>query len=234
MSEEKLFEEYMEEKPTGFSAFLKSPKGWLTAFGVILGLVLAIFFYKSAVLDVMGKEEVKESVHLIVQDSRWYEKEVTPQEIKIVPAVTLKIKNTGKRALQYMDINIVYVFEETGNSFGDGMARILVKPLEPGETTEEILVKSTFGYSATSKEAFMKNKKEWKKAQAKIFVRAKGSALVRIGDIIPVKQEIFGYNPKENNVDEKPEEYTDLPTKELAHGIRIVKQTSQWYDKVET
>jgi hypothetical protein len=234
MSEEKLFEEYMEEKKGGLAEFFKSPKGWMVVFIVIVGIILLVLFYKSAILDVMSGEEVRESVQVVWHDTQWADKEVTPQEVKIVPSIRLKIKNIGKRPLQYMDIQAVFLLEETGATFSDGLVRIFKEPLQPGETSEEITIKALYGYSATSRAAFMENKEEWKKMQAKIFARAKGSSLVPIGEVYPVKQVIEGFDPESDTGEKKPEEYPDEATAQLAHSIRIVQQDSLWVDKIVT
>jgi hypothetical protein len=234
MSDNNLFEEYMEEKPKGVSSLLKTPKGWLILFTAVLIAVLAALFYKSAVLDTMSGEEVRESIKVTQIEALWMDKEVTPQEVKIVPAVRMKIQNVGKSSLQYMDIQAVFVLEEDGIAFSDGMVRIFREPLEPQAISDEIVIKALFGYTATSKAAFLDNKKEWKKVQAKVFVRAKGSELVRISEIIPVKQVIDGFNPETVTADGKPIEYQDEATAKLAHSLQIVQQDSLWVDKIET
>jgi hypothetical protein len=230
MSENKLFEEYMDEQKPGF---FKTPKGWMILIVAIIGVILAILFYKSAVIDTMGGEELKNSVEIVWHDTEWVDKESTPQEIKIVPSIRLKIKNTGERDLQYMDIEAVFVYEETGLTFSEGWVNLFKEPLKPGETSEEIVIKAGFGYSATSKAAFMQNKVEWKKMQVKLFSRARGSSLVRIGELLPVKQVIAGYDESAGQ-EEKPVEYSDEATEKLARSIQVVSHDSMWVDKAAT
>lgn len=227
MSENQLFEEYMDEKKPGF---LKTPKGWMILVVSVMAVILAILFYKTAVLDVMSAEELKSSVQLLDIDTEWVDKESTPQEIKIVPSIRLKVKNIGQRELQYMDINAVFITEEDGKTFSEGFVNLFKEPLNPGKTSGEIIIRADYGYSASSKAAFMQNKTEWKKMQVKLFTRAKGSSLVRIGEIIPVKQVIAGYD-ESAAPEEKPTEYSDEATKKLAHSLQVVNQDSLWVDK---
>ncbi len=196
MNQENLFEEYLgDEDPGGAARFFKTPRGLLTLFSILLGIVVTVIFINTVIFGTMSAEEVRESIDITWHETHWVDKQITPQETKIVPSIRLKIRNSGKRPLQYLDIQAVFVFEETGDTLGDGMIRLFKEPLQPGETSPEISIKSLFGYSASSKAKFIQNKKEWKKVQAKLFARAKGSSLVRIGEIIPVKQEIEGYDP---------------------------------------
>lgn len=227
-----LFEAYAAEKKGGLANLLKTPQGWLLIFSVLAGIVLLALFYKTAVLDVMSNEEVKNSIQILSIKTTWINKDITPQEVKIVPVVRLKIKNIGKIALQYMDMEAVFEQVDTGIAFSDGMVRLFEKPLKPGETSEEIVIPSFFGYTATSKAAFMANKNEWKPLQAKLFARAKGSSLVRFGGLYPIPQEIEGYHPGQDNEQEKPSDYANPITKLLAHSLQIVSQESQWLDKL--
>ncbi|MCP5048447.1 MAG: hypothetical protein GY940_14855 [bacterium] len=231
MSEDKLFEEYLDDEHGEPGGFFKQPKGWLIIFTVVLGVVLTVLFINSAIIQTMSAGEIEESVDVVWHKAQWVDKKATPQEIKIVPSVRLKVRNSGKRPLQYLDIQAVFIFEETGSPVGDRMVRLFKEPLPPGETSPEILISSRFGYSAKSKAKFMENKKDWKKVQAKLFARAKGSPLVRIGEIIPIPQEIEGFETGSTGGDEKPSEYLDKNTIELAHSIRVVNQDSLWVDK---
>ncbi|UCH93784.1 MAG: hypothetical protein JSV88_26440 [Candidatus Aminicenantes bacterium] len=231
MTDDKIFEEYLEKKEQGISGFFKNPKSWVILVCVVVAIILLVVFLKT-LSEGMSSQEVKNSIQIAWHDTKWVDKEVTPQEVKIVPTISLKIKNVGERPLQYMDIEAVFEFIETGLVHSDGMARVLTKePLMPGETSEEIFIKSLYGYSATSRAAFMQNKAEWKPMQVKIYARAKGSGLVRVGDVYPVKQVIEGYDETLKPGDQMPDDYADEVTRELAHSIRIVEQDSLWVDK---
>jgi len=231
MTGDKIFEEYLEKKQRGISGFPKKGKSWVIIISMVAAVILIAIFFKS-MSDSMSSEEVKNSVEIAWYDTLWVDKEVTPQEVKIVPAIKVKIKNVGKRALKYMDIEAVFEFVESGAVHSDGMARVLSKEaLMPGEISEEIFIKSLYGYSASSRAAFVQNKEEWKEMQVKLFVRAKGSGLVRVGELYPVKQVIEGFDETAQTGDQMPRDYQDEATRELAHSIRIVQQDSLWVDK---
>ena len=234
MTGDQLFEEYIEKEQRGVSAFFKNPKSWILIVGIVAAVVLVLIFIKS-LAEGMSSGEVKESIEIIGVDTKWVDKEVTPEEVKIVPAITFKIKNVGKRPLQFMDLEAVFHFVETGAVHSDGMARILIDtPLNPGETSDEIVIKSLYGYSGQSRGSFYKNKDEWKQMEVKLFARAKGSGLVPVGETYPVKQVIEGFNPTDEAGEQMPEDYPDDATRELAQSIRIAEQDSLWVDRVVT
>jgi hypothetical protein len=233
MTEDKLFEQYLDREKKGMAGFFKNPKSWVILVSIIVGAVLVYSFYQSVIMGGMSREEVKNSLEVVWHDTQWVDKKVTPQEIKIVPCISIKVKNVGQRPLQYVDINAVFEFEESGAVFDDGMARLFKEPLNPGETSEKIVIKSSYGYSASSRGAFMENKDKWKKMQAKLFARAKGSGLVRIGGLYPIKQEIEGI---EKNIDlaQAQIQYANEDTRELAQSIQVVYNDSMWVDRVVT
>jgi hypothetical protein len=234
MTNEKIFEEYLENGKDGGDGFFKNPRTWVLLVIVIAAILLLVYFYKLVIVEGMSRDEIKNSIEIAWTDTRWVDQKITPQEVKIVPSISLRIKNVGKRALQYIDINAVFEFVESGTVFDEGLARVLKEPLQPGETSEKVFVQSSLGYTASSREAFMKNKDKWKKMQAKIYARGKGSGLVRIGDVYPVKQEIEGYEEELQSTGEERKEYQNEHTRELAYSIRVVKQDSLWVDKVVT
>ncbi len=223
MSEnETIFKEYLKEKK-GFSDFFKQPKSWVILVCVLAGIILLVLFYKSTVLDIMSKEEVSRSIEVVEHDSTWVVKESTPYDVKIVPSITFKIKNTGKRPLQYVSLEGRFEYEDTGKLFNDGAAHACKEPLLPGEVSDEISIKAFFGYSGRSKGHIINNK-EWRKIRVKLFARTKGSGPTRIGDIYPIKQEIKGFS---GTIDERSFE-------KIGKTLQMVTVDSIWVDRIRS
>jgi hypothetical protein len=223
MSEdEPIFKEYLKEKKS-FSDFLKQPKTWLIFFCVLAGIVLVVLFYKSTVLDIMSKEEVSRSIEVLEHDTVWVVKESTPYDVKIVPSITFKIKNIGKRPLQYVSLEGRFEYEETGKLFNDGAAHACKEPLLPGEVSKKIFIKAFFGYSGRSKGHIINNK-EWKKIRVKLFARTKGSGPACIGDSYPIKKEIKGFS---GTIDEESFE-------KIGKTLQLAAVDSIWVDRIRS
>lgn len=231
MTEEKLFEKYMEKEGGGVSGFFKNPKSWVILTSIVAAVILLVIFYDMVIVGGMSSEDVRSSIEIVWHDSKWVDKKVTPQEVTIVPSISIKVKNIGQRPLHYVDFLAVFAYEESGTVFGDGMARVFKEPLRPGDVSEVIFIRSNFGYSATSREAFLANKGMWKKATVKIAARSKGSGVVNISDTYPVKQQIEGMADSGQS---KPQEYQNEDTRKLAHSIRVESQESIWVNKLVT
>jgi len=171
--------------------FYKRTKFWASVLLVAVGLVLILLFYKTVIQDTMTDKEVAESIQIVWHDSTWVDKKVRPDEATIVPAFTFKIKNTGRRPLQYVAFNCIFVFEESGENLTDGFVEAVKKPLPPGEVSGEIFVKGFYGYRATSKPAFIKNMANWKPIKVKVYAKSKNSGQVLLG-IFPIQKKIEG------------------------------------------
>jgi len=233
-NEENIFEKYLEKENGGIKGFFKRPKSWVIILMTIVAIVIAILFYRSTVIGGMSGEEIKKSVTIVWYDTKWVEKSSLPMEVKIVPSVRLKIKNTGNRPLQSMDIDAVFERVDTGEGFDDGFVRVFEKPLQPGETSEEILVAANYGYTARSKASFLKNKETWKKMRARIFARSMGSGLIQVGDVIQVKQEVEGVTEESVSAQPVDSDFPDEITRELGTSLQVEQQDSLWINKVST
>jgi hypothetical protein len=181
-----MFKSVTEKTP-----FYKQTKFWTSMLIFVFVLVFILLFYKTVIKDTMTDKEVASSIQVVWHDSIWVDKKVRPDEATIVPAFTFKIKNIGKRPLQYIGFNCIFLFEESGENLTDGYTEAVKKPLPPGEVSDEIYVKGFFGYRATSKPAFIKNMANWKSVKVKIYAKTKNSGQVLLG-IFPIQKKIEG------------------------------------------
>lgn len=181
-----LFKDITEKAP-----FYRRTKFWASVLLCVIAIVLVFVFYKTVIQDTMTDKEVAESIQIVWHDSIWVDKKVRPDEATIVPAFTFKIKNTGRRPLQYVGFNCIFIFEETGENLTDGYVEAVKKPLLPGQVSDEIFVKGFFGYRATSKPAFIKNMANWKNVKVKIYAKSKNSGQVLLG-VFPIQKKIEG------------------------------------------
>lgn len=226
-----IFEKYLDKKK-GLADFLKEPRSW-----VIIVTTLAVIFtifaiYKFVIVDRMGPQEVKNSIQVLELDSKWVESEGSEGGIKIVPSITFKIKNTGKRPLHYVTLEGIFQFEEPGNkTYFDGVAQVCKEPLQPGEVTGEIYIKTFNGYTASSKQAFLQNKENWKKMNVKIFAKTSGSGPVAIVDKYPVKQVIEGMEDLQGYESDAEKERLAQNTDRVAKSIQITWNETKWLDR---
>ena len=221
-----IFEGYLKKHT--FKERIKQPKFWTTLLIIAIGIFLLI----QLVLMQKGSistDELQKSIKIVWQNSQWVNKEITPYEVKVVPSITFKIKNIGKRTIKNVKFVGVFEFTETGDQIGDGVTPLLKKPLKPGETSNEIFIKSLYGYSATSKEAFLKNEAEWKDIKVKVFAKT-NAGFANLG-IFPVKKEIEGIKEDFKSTEEAVDSEKAKMSEELGRSIQVDSQKTYWVDK---
>ncbi len=223
------FEKYLAEGK-GLGHFLKQPRSWVMIVTLFIGILVVYLAYKYLIVEKMSAEELNKSIEIVWLDTKWVEKDVTPHSVKIVPTVAFKFKNVGSRPLQYVNFEGVFEFADTGRVHTDGIASACQQPLVSGGVSDEVFIRAFFGYSATSKQAFLQNIEEWKRMNVKIFANSKGSGHVRIGNIYPVKQVIEGMEEETEQVKEDLEK----DAKKITRSIQVVWHDSLWLDRKVT
>jgi len=182
-------------------------------------------------MDIMTPEEVSKSIEVVWQDTKWLDKDVTPNEVKVVPSIRFKIKNVGLKTLEYVNFEGVFRIEDTDKELGSGGALEFKDGLEPGEKSGEIFIKSNFGYAGSSKANIMKNK-EWKQVRVTLYARTKGSGPAVFGDTYTVKKVIEGLTdtPDASAKGEKTE-LQEKSFEKIGKVLQIFEQDSVWVEK---
>lgn len=223
-NEQDVFDHYLKKKKT-FSQLIKQPKFWSILIVAIVGIYLIFQFFLTSARS-LSTQELKASIEIVWHETSWVNKEVTPYGVTIVPSITLKIKNIGTKPLKYVKFIGIFLFEENEKQLSDGFISVFRKPLEPGETSEEIFIKAFNGYKAKSKESFFKNKTGWKKVKVKVF--AGTSSTPALLGIFSVKQEIEGLEAGDISESQSEASEKTYLTDELRKSIQIVWNESYW------
>jgi hypothetical protein len=172
---EEIFEEYL--KPKRYK-----PRFWVWVTLVISAIILVIV-YKITVIDTaINPEELKPSIEIFNLDSQWVVlEEIDTKEFKgivLVPQISFQVRNIGNVVLR----NVYFLGEfrllDRAKNLGEGSQMAFRKPLNPGETSERIVLTCGAGYRASSKTAFKNNIKEWKRAMVEIYVKTGSSKLI--------------------------------------------------------
>ena len=225
-----IFEKYVKEKKSP-SQLLKEPRTWVIIVTTLVSIFALYAAYHFLAVGKMSPEDVKSSIELLDLESRWVEAEATPVGVKIVPTVRFKMKNVGKRALHYVTLEAIFEFEQMGKTHFDGVAQACREPLQPGETTGEIYIKSHHGYTASTKQAFIQNKENWDKMKVKVFAKTSGSGPIPIIDKFPVEQVIKGMEDTETSLSPEDKAKLEKNTERVSQSIKIISQESKWLDR---
>ena len=131
----------------------------------------------------MTSEELKAAVEVTDYSSAWVSKyyQPWPERLILVPQISFRIKNLGAKPLTYVNFNAVYNFKGDPENFGDAfMAAIRGKAVQPGATSDLIVLKSNLGVDGKNL-AGIRDNPEWKQAEVRLFAISKGSSPVLLG-----------------------------------------------------
>jgi hypothetical protein len=98
----------------------------------------------------------------------------------LVPEVSFRIRNIGKKELSYVFLLGVFRFMDNGKFIGEGYQMAFRRPLPAGEESAKIILKAGFGYRASSAEAFEKNTENWRNSLCELFVKSHNSGLTTV------------------------------------------------------
>jgi len=177
-------QEKMEILQDYYKSFWRNSKFWL---GVVLFFFLLFFafMYKKTVLDTsINPRQLKASLEFFDISSQWVVNEQVNYDdfrgIILVPEVSFRIRNIGKRDLSYVFLLGVFRFMDNGKFIGEGYQMTLRRPLPPAGESQKITLKAGFGYRATSTAAFEKYKQNWRNSLCDLFAKSHNSGLTGV------------------------------------------------------
>jgi len=111
---------------------------------------------------------------------------------KLVPSVTLKLRNKGSEPLRSVQINAIFKRvgerEMWGEYFGWAVQR--EQPLQPGATTGPLVMRSTLGYTGTQPRMQMLQNKEFVDARVEIFLKQGSKVLTKLAEF-PIDRQLL-------------------------------------------
>ncbi len=178
-----------------YQSFWRNSKFWLGVVLLIIVLAFGYIFKKTIVDTTIHPQQLKSALEFFDISSQWVVNErITDEDfngIILVPEVSFRIRNVGRKDLNYVFLLGVFRFMDNGKFIGEGYQMSLKHPLSPGGESERIILKSGFGYRASSAEAFEKYKKKWRNSLCELFVKSHNSGLVSV-KIFYISRKIAG------------------------------------------
>lgn len=156
----------------------------VAAIFIIIAIFMAFAFNKIGLMNTLTPEELEASLEVMDVETKWVEKyyQPWPPKLTLVPAISFRIKNLTDKPLKYVNFNANFRFFDDYENLGDAfLAAIRNIPVEPGETSDTILLKSNYGVEGKSLASF-KNNSRWKLVTVKLFAQSKGSNFITLGE----------------------------------------------------
>lgn len=161
--------------------FWQNSKFWLAVASLLILVVFALLYKTTVVNTAMSSAELKSALELFDISSQWVVNEKVNEEdfkgIILVPEVSFRIRNVGKKDLSYVFLLGVFRFMDSGKVIGEGYQMVLRRALPPNGESEKFTLTAGFGYRASSAAAFEKYKKDWRNSFCEIFVKSHNSGM---------------------------------------------------------
>ena len=120
----------------------------------------------------------------IVDDSTgWYDAGPVNGQNKLVPSISLKLKNNSDQPLVALQINAVFRRLNDKDEWGSAFMPVTrSNGLPPGETSQPITINSQLGYTGTEPRAQMLQNSQFVDAKVDLFAKYASLQWVRIGE----------------------------------------------------
>ncbi len=162
---------------------------------LIIGIIFMYGIYKitgGLSFKSPSPDLIKKGVVLDELKTGWFISERALNKIKILPFVEFKVKNTLNETITKGSLYFLIAFKVKGDkiTFDSGWRSYPSKDIPKGKSGELVKISCVHGYIGKSAKAFEENKKLWKKLEATIFVRYKGSKFVKLKKV-DIEQKIY-------------------------------------------
>lgn len=129
-------------------------------------------------------DQIKASMEITDVQTRWVSKlyQPWPPRLILVPVLSFRVKNLTAEPMYYVNFNGIFKEKGAQENAGDNFrAAIRDKPIQPGQASDVIELKSNFGIDGQSVDSIRKNP-FWRPWVARLFVQWKGSAPVLLAE----------------------------------------------------
>ena len=148
---------------------------------VAVCVVVVVLISRTSFCRSETPEAIRAAVEIVNVDSYWAEKSSRPGEVVMVPVISFKVRNKRAEPLQYLQFSGVFALEGDSQNLGDAFAySIGGTPLRSGQLSDNVVLKSNYGYRASSKPAFLNNP-GFKTVYARVFAQSRASGPVLVG-----------------------------------------------------
>jgi hypothetical protein len=136
--------------------------------------------------------DVATAVQVNVVTSGWVPAAPSGGRNKIVPSITVTLKNTSAEPLNALQVNAVFRLVSTNEELSSDFKPASASGgLAPGATTDKIVLKANLGYTGTDPlEELLRNSK-FVDAKVELFVKAGSGQWTRVG-AYPIAREFTG------------------------------------------
>ena len=144
---------------------------------------LALLLLCAPLLASCDTREVEKDLQIVNVKTGWYDAGVVSGQNKLVPSISLELKNVSQEEISSVQLNAV--FRRTGEeqSWGDHFVRAIdTAGLAAGANTMPIVMRSSFGYTGSQARVQMLQNREFVDATVQVFGKHGRRNWVKMGE----------------------------------------------------
>jgi hypothetical protein len=136
--------------------------------------------------------DVAKAVQVNVVTSGWVPAGAAGGKNKIVPSITVTLKNTSSETLNALQVNAVFRLVSSNEELSSDFKPVSGSGgLPPDATTDKIVLKATLGYTGTDPVDELLRNSKFVDAKVELFVKAGSGQWTRVGEY-PIAREFTG------------------------------------------
>jgi hypothetical protein len=113
----------------------------------------------------------------------WFDAGVEDGKNKLVPSVTLTLKNVSREQVANVQLNAVIRRVGESEEWGGAFQRVIGNDgIPPGGSTKPIVLRSNLGYTGTEPRAQMLKNSKFVDAQVQLFAKHAGNQWTKLGE----------------------------------------------------
>ena len=156
------------------------------------GVVPLVFLLAFVCAGCAPPVDLTRGLQVAVLDTGWYDAGIVNGQNKLVPSITLTLKNVSDQRLSALQLNALFRRVTENDEWGQAFTSINgYGGLAPGATTEPLMLKSDRGYTGRdqSRQEMLQNT-HFVDAKVQLFAKYGSVQWVRIGEY-PVKRQLI-------------------------------------------
>ena len=144
-------------------------------------LLLAVLFH--AACGSSAREPITVLIEPVEVKTGWFDAGVEDGKNKLLPTVSLKLKNVSDGPVANVQLNAVIRRVGETEEWGGAFRKVIDSSgLAPGAATEPIVLRSNLGYTSTEPRAQMLKNSQFVDAQVQVFAKHGGNQWTKLGE----------------------------------------------------
>ena len=146
-------------------------------------LLILLVFVAATACGAGASQPITSLVEPVDVRTGWFDAGVENGQNKLVPTITLTLKNVSQEPVANVQLNAVIRRVGETEEWGGAFQKVVgMEPIPPGGTTKPIVLRSNLGYTGTEPRAQMLKNSQFVDAHVQVFAKHGGNQWTKLGE----------------------------------------------------